>query len=80
MDNDLKKIKKLATFMKKEGVIELECGQIKIKLHPAKILSHIENSVPAEHTQTDIQSTPEYTEEEMLFWSSPGIFPEEANQ
>lgn len=76
MDTDLKKLKKLVLFCRKNGVLSLKQGEIEISLSPAAMEPE---SVTPQTTEPDAPLKPEYAAEDMLFWSAPG-FPEEANQ
>lgn len=77
MDQDLKKIKKLTAFMKKEGLISLKSGDIELELSVATAF-HVEQAdLPPESPATP--EKPQYTDEELLMWSAPGYVPGEVN-
>jgi hypothetical protein len=68
MDADLRKVKKLVAFMRKEGVLTLKQGDIELSLSPMAILHE-----PAVQSK-ESESIPEvkYSDDDVLFWSSPG--------
>jgi|JI8StandDraft_1071087.scaffolds.fasta_scaffold38231_3 hypothetical protein len=73
MDIELKRIKKLTAFMIKSGLSRLKSGDIEINLAP-----HILHKAELSPLNSDgaIQAspqTPTITEEDILFWSSPGL-------
>ncbi|MBK8455601.1 MAG: hypothetical protein IPL34_20185 [Thiofilum sp.] len=73
MDTDLKKLRKLVKFMQKEGVLVLKVREIEIQLSKSALF-HVEHTKePVETTATDLPDENQYTEEELLFWSAPGI-------
>jgi hypothetical protein len=72
MDQDLKKLRKLVKFMQKEGVLTLKMSEIELQLSQAAILP-LETAPDAPSPSADAPQDPEYTEEELLFWSSPGL-------
>lgn len=76
MDADLKKIKKLTLFMKKEGLLELKHADIELKLSPHAF--HGEQSKLTSDPTLE-ETTPKYDSMSMALWSSPDYLPEEAN-
>ena len=80
MDADLKKIKKLAAFMKKAGVISLKAGEIELKLSPYVFHEEqISNAAAADPSPEASLASP-YTDDEILFWSSPGELPQSESE
>lgn len=77
MDTDLKKIKKITHLMRKEGVLSLKTADIEISLSPHAIQLE-EKPIPEEVAATP--DKPQYSEDDALFWSSPGYFPETPDQ
>lgn len=77
MDADLKKIKKLTAFMKKQGVLSLKLPDLELNLAPAAVFHKETNSLP-QADESEANALPQFSEEEALFWSSPGIQPESA--
>lgn len=74
MDADLKKIKKLTEYMKKNGLLSLKVADIELNLDPRIVFQ-------AEHSP---DTTPEVKEEPQdpmatLLWSTQDIPPEEVN-
>jgi len=92
MDSELKKLKKLATFMKKEGVLTYKTPEIELHLAPAAVFHEDEKKSQAESSEASSElQAPKQNEIEAalglapgaskaLFWSTPGLFPEEADQ
>lgn len=91
MDAELKKLKKLAAFMKKEGILSYKTPEIELHLAPGAMLptgtSHASSSSePSEEIQETKQNDLERAmglapgASKALFWSTPGLFPEEAEQ
>lgn len=79
MDADIKKLKKLTKFMQKEGLLSLKLPNIELHLSPTAVF-HVEQSPQAPNSPSeDKPEPPQYTEEDALFWSSPGFFPDEVN-
>lgn len=76
MDKDIKKMKKMVDFMRKQGVLTLKTPEMELRLSSAAIFP--ENKlIPEPETKT---SEREFTEEEILLWSSPGHIPDEQIQ
>lgn len=75
MGQNLKELKKMISFLRKNGVSQYKSGDFEIALSP----THKSYSKPKDSNQTEPKIEKEFTQEEMLYWSSPG-FPEEANQ
>lgn len=77
MDTDLKNLKKLVAFCRKNGVLNLKSGGTEISLAPAAM-----DLDGGKHKTKDqpIETDQKYTEEQMLFWSAPGMDPREGLQ
>lgn len=78
MDQDLKKMKKLAKMMREQGILVYKTAEIELQLSP-KLAFPVEQSTPKASSEADPATPTEdssYTEEEILFWSSPGLTPE----
>ena len=83
MDDDLKKLRKVTAFMRKQGVLRVKTAELEIELSPAA-LTHGEE--PTEHlppTLSEPQVPREPTDDEralglpaggldLIDWSSPG--------
>lgn len=91
MDSELKKLKKLAAFMKKEGVLTYKTPEIELHLSPAALLREDDKKPNASPGAEDELQEPKQNDIERalglqagaskaLFWSTPGLFPEEAEQ
>lgn len=70
MDEDLKKIKKLTSFMRKQGLLHLKQGDIELSLSPGAILPDEKPAADSATAEEPIK--PRHTEEEILFWSVQG--------
>jgi len=75
MDADLKKLKKITAFMRKQGILNYKTPELELSLAPAAILPE-----PLHAAQDE--ATPEHTEENLpleaspIFnWSIPGLHP-----
>jgi hypothetical protein len=73
MDINTKNIKNLIKLMKKEGVLFLKLPEIELTLAPQAISNQTRKKV----TEEDSVSTPQYTPEEIMMWSVPGLQPTE---
>lgn len=73
MDTEIKKWKKITRFMQKQGILCLKTPEIEIQLAPRALLHETIEVLPEEK---EISKEPEsqYTENDQLFWSSPGAF------
>lgn len=76
MDDNLAKVKKLIKLMKKEGILSLKQGDIELSLHPSAL---DQQGPDLSDAPTEAEPT-QYTEDQILNWSSPGYIPEEAKQ
>lgn len=74
MDINIKKAKKIIQFMRKEGVSHLKTSELDVTISlnhlPPKKKSKKESYPEEEKIKNN------YTEEEVLFWSSPGMLDE----
>jgi hypothetical protein len=78
MDSDVKKLKKLILLMRKQGVLSLKASPFEITLSPLALQVTDEVKTPAQPSDTDPTiDVPSYSEDDLLFWSAPGI-PQEA--
>ena len=79
MNENIKNLKKTVSFMKKEGILVLKTKDCEIELTREALLDsrHKKNLEPSSEKPDKIES-PEYSEQDVLFWSSPGFLPEEA--
>lgn len=75
MDTDLKKIKKTAALMKKMGILVMKTPEIELHLSPAAVFHEEKESLPEEKGSTPEDS--QYSEEDVLLWSAPGLMSEE---
>lgn len=57
--------------MQKEGILTLKTPEFEIILSP-QFLSH---PVKENHNESDLIKDKQPSEEELLFWSSPGVSP-----
>lgn len=73
MDADLKKLKKVTAFMRKQGILNYKTPELELSLAPAALIT--EPLSQAEPSQTE-DLKPEFSPEEMLFWSAPGLHPD----
>lgn len=69
MKRTLKEVKSFINLMKKEGVLSLKVEGLELSIAPQ---SFIQKEMPAAEEQVHGQF-PEPTEEELLYWSSPGV-------
>jgi hypothetical protein len=72
---DIKELKKLTEFCRKNGIISLKKGDFEINLSPASLFPH----KPRQEDNTDPITENPYTDEQMMMWSSAGIAPESEN-
>ncbi len=79
MDADLKKIKKLVTFMRKQGVLTLKQADIELSLSPASLQMDFDDHMPKVETINESELKSPYDETDMLFWSAPGLNDEVPN-
>lgn len=62
--------------MRMNGLLKLKTADFDIELHPQAIAMRPKRGEPTE----DKPQEPEYSQEDILFWSSPGlILPEDNN-
>lgn len=88
MDQELRKLKKLTAFMKKEGVLAYKTSEIELHLSPEALLSKKaplvpdsgEELKPVEQNELEKSLGLPAGGAQALFWSTPGLFPEEAEQ
>lgn len=71
MDAEIRKLKKLTKFMKKEGITSLKTADIELSIDP-KFMFPVEQST-SQPTTDEIKEEPTYTDEEILMWSAPGL-------
>jgi len=64
-----RELQKLIKICKKEGVLELKIEGIELKLSPGAVLQPSRYKLKKEK-DTPEQITPQYSDEETLFWSS----------
>ncbi len=67
---DLKEIKKIVTFCRKNGVESLKTQDFEFKLHPSHIVEPKQKSKRARDTDNKDPISEAYTAEETLFWST----------
>lgn len=68
MEIDIRKIKKLVRFMKKEGVLSMKVGGIEMSISPSTI-----QRMKSHSSESDsIETLDAYTEDQVLLWSAPG--------
>lgn len=77
---DIKELKKLVKYLRKEGITEYKDGELQFKLGEPPQKTHKATTKP---TQTDVSSqvnidTDYPTEEEMLFYSAGGPPPKDS--
>ena len=71
MDSELKKLKKLATFMKKEGILTYKTPEIELHLSPVAVF-HKEEKAPEPSSQTvGEEFSPEFVEAAAELGMSP---------
>jgi hypothetical protein len=81
MDLDLKKLRKITLFMKKEGVLSLKTQNIEISLSQSSLSFPKENSKKKKFTDEKLEEEEKnYTDEQILMWSSPGFIPTEIDK
>lgn len=61
-------------MMKKEGLLVLKTSEIELELSPQAIFHEESKRIDDATSQTSAQEPPKYSQEEALFWSSPGHF------
>lgn len=79
MDAELKKLRKLVKFARKEGISSLKIGEIAFNLElsaktPSKKSAPkigSDKSLPEESPVENIPAEQQFTEEQVLFWSVP---------
>lgn len=70
MQLDIKKLKKITRFMRKEGVLVLKTPEIELQISPSKLF-HVERKQKLNQSAaTETVETQQPTEEELLFYSS----------
>lgn len=70
MDKDIKKLKKLVDFMRKQGVLTVKLDEMEIQLSPGALFPHEASETP-ESPDKQMQA-PDLTYEELALWSAPG--------
>lgn len=80
MDEDFKKIKKIVSFMKKEGVLSLKLKDFDLSVSPSFLNHHQNKKSKKESLNEKIEEEKQYSDEEILMWSSPGYLPPEKTQ
>ena len=63
---NMKDLNKLAKFARKNGITNLKIEGIEIQVHPA----YLSESVIAKDTTPEMPVQPQYTDEEIINWSS----------
>lgn len=76
MDKELKRIKKLTAFMKKAGILNLKSGDLELSLTPDSFHEEQSAALKQEDATSDAAIKSQFTDEEVLFWSSPGVLPD----
>ena len=71
---DIKELKKLTEFCRKNGIISLKKGDFEINLSPTSLFPH----KPSKDDDKPLVEESQFTDEEELLWSASGI-PEGAN-
>ena len=74
MDKDIKKMKKMVDFMRKQGVLTLKTQEMELQLSPLAVF-------PDEHKKDQIEEAqqtqiPKLSDLDIALWSSPGALPE----
>lgn len=64
----LKEFQRLVKFAKKSGITEFKFGDVDVKFSPDAITTNMPESFP----EPAAEPLPQYTDEEMLLWSSHG--------
>lgn len=67
---DLKKLQKLITFCRKNYINTAKIGDFEFHISPEGLIPKIKSLTP---TGDSLPDQPQYTEEDMLFWSSTPI-------
>jgi hypothetical protein len=69
MDADLKKIRKLAHLMQKEGILSVKSPDLEIQLSPVAMFYEpaSKQELPGESKEN---LAPDYTEDQILMWST----------
>lgn len=75
MDADLKKLKKITSFMRKQGILTYKTPELELSLAPAAILPE---PAPIEHESTgELPADAIPLEASPIFnWSIPGLHPD----
>jgi hypothetical protein len=71
MDADIKKLKKLTAFMRKNGLLSLKTGDIELSLSPLAIDMGSERGALEEQPPNPPNQEP-LTDMDVLLWSAPG--------
>jgi len=73
MDKDIKKMRKLVDFMRKQGVLTLKTQEMELSLSPLAVfpVEHLEG----EPVTKEPSPIPEMSDLEIALWSSPGAIP-----
>lgn len=71
------KLRQTVKFMRLNGLIKLKTADYDLELSPQAISMRPKKG---DDKEEDVPSTPQYSQEDVLFWSSAGMmFPEEDN-
>ena len=65
-----KEIKSFIKLMQKEGVVKLRLPELELELAPHAFIDSSISEAPLVEEKIETENT--YTDEEILFWSSPG--------
>ena len=76
MDDELERIKKLTAFMRKAGLLTLKSGNLELCLSPQVFHEEQNTQASGSSPSEDAALKSQFSEEEILFWSSPGVLPD----
>ena len=68
-----KEIVKLINICRKMGVLELKVEGVELKLSPAALFGESKYKRKKAEATKEEPATPELTDEDILFWSSPNL-------
>ena len=71
MDKDIKKLKKLVDFMRKQGVLYTKLENIELELSPSALFPEENKQIPEENKET--LTSPPMTDLELALWSAPSV-------
>jgi hypothetical protein len=72
VDKDIKKMKKLVDFMRKQGVLCMKLDDLEIELSPSALFPEEKLQAEPEQSDPNIPTAHELTLEEIALWSAPG--------